>query len=369
MFALTRHRGRSSGPGFPASRGAALLIGATAMAVLAGCGSSGSTTPSSSGGSSSSKRRRCPSAGTTVVAGGSCKSSSATKITFWAWVPGFGRAVNEFNKTHPSICVTLEDVGAGSPEYVKISDALKAGSGAPDVAEVEFDELPSFEITHNVVNLTKYGANNYKSDFVPWAWSEVSQGSGVYAMPSDSGPMGFYYNTKQLAKYHITPPATWAQFAADAAKLHKAELLGVPDQLRRHRPAVGPEPDVAGRRVPVHLHRRRQGRDQLDRPGPDEVRRLLAEDAVGARAQRGQRRRRAPRSRTWTRASTRAGSARPGARPTSRRTPSRRSATGGRPRCRSGRPAPTSRPTGAAPPTRCSRRAPTRRRRPSSRSG
>ena len=137
-------------------------------------------------------------------------------------MPGFGRAVNEFNKTHPSICVTQEDVGAGSPEYVKISDALKAGSGAPDVAEVEFDELPSFEITHNVVNLTKYGANNYKSDFVPWAWSEVSQGSGVYAMPSDSGPMGFYYNGKQLAKYHITPPTTWAQFAADAAKLHKA---------------------------------------------------------------------------------------------------------------------------------------------------
>ena len=222
MVALTRHRGRSSGPGFPASRGAALLIGATAMAVLAGCGSSGSSTPSSSGGSSSSKAAAAPSAGTTLVAGSSCKSSSATKITFWAWVPGFGRAVNEFNKTHPSICVTQEDVGAGSPEYVKISDALKAGSGAPDVAEVEFDELPSFEITHNVVNLTKYGANNYKSDFVPWAWSEVSQGSGVYAMPSDSGPMGFYYNGKQLAKFHITPPTTWAQFAADAAKLHKA---------------------------------------------------------------------------------------------------------------------------------------------------
>ena len=35
-----------------------------------------------------------------------------------------GRAVTEFNKTHPSICVTQEDVGAGDPEYVKISDAV-----------------------------------------------------------------------------------------------------------------------------------------------------------------------------------------------------------------------------------------------------
>ncbi|HZR49349.1 MAG TPA: extracellular solute-binding protein [Streptosporangiaceae bacterium] len=134
-----------------------------------------------------------------------------------------GRAVTEFNKTHPNICVTQEDLGAGDPEYVAITNALKAGSGAPDVAEVEFDELPSFEVTHSVVDLVPYGANNYKSDFVPWAWSEVSQGSSVYAMPGDAGPMAFYYNSNLLAKYHITPPTTWAQFATAAAALHKAD--------------------------------------------------------------------------------------------------------------------------------------------------
>jgi len=187
---------------------------AAAAAVLAACGS---------GGGSSSSPGAAPSSSASVLAGGSCASSSATKITFWAWVPGIDRAVTAFNKSHHSICVTLEDVGAGSPEYVKISDALKAGSGAPDVAEVEFDELPSFEVTHNLVNMAKYGADAYKSDFVPWAWQEVSQGPAVYAMPSDSGPVGFYYNAKQLAASHITPPTTWAQFAADAAALHKAD--------------------------------------------------------------------------------------------------------------------------------------------------
>ena len=90
------------------------------------------------------------------------------------------------------------------------------------MAEVEFDELPSFEVTHSVVNLTKYGANKYKSNFVPWAWDEVSQGSAVYAMPGDAGPMAFYYNSKLLAKYHIAPPTTWTEFAAAAAKLKKA---------------------------------------------------------------------------------------------------------------------------------------------------
>src|SRR5215471_12639966 len=84
-------------------------------------------------------------------------SASCTKITFWAWVPGIDRAVKAFNKSHPAICVTLSDVGAGSPEYTKLTQALKAGSGAPDVAEVEYDELPSFVLTKDVLDLTQYG--------------------------------------------------------------------------------------------------------------------------------------------------------------------------------------------------------------------
>lgn len=207
------------------SRRSRLVLGAAALsavATLAACSSGGSSpaagAPASSAGGSAS-----PSASpsVTVEAGANCASSSAVKLTFWAWVPGMGRAVTEFNKTHPGICVTQEDVGAGDPEYVAITNALKAGSGAPDVAEVEYDELPSFVITHSVLNLTPYGAAKYKSDFVPWAWQEVSQGSAVYAIPGDSGPMAFYYNSALLSKYHITPPSTWAQFATDAATLHK----------------------------------------------------------------------------------------------------------------------------------------------------
>jgi multiple sugar transport system substrate-binding protein len=197
------------------------IAGMAALTALAAC-SSGSSSSSAAASGSTSSAAASPSSSASVVAGGSC-SPSAVKLTFWAWVPGMGRAVDAFNKTHPDICVTQEDVGAGDPEYVALTNALKAGTGAPDVAEVEYDELPSFEVTHSVDNLVPYGANNYKSDFVPWAWQEVSQGSAVYAMPGDSGPMAFYYNSTLLAKYHITPPTTWAQFATDAATLHTAD--------------------------------------------------------------------------------------------------------------------------------------------------
>ncbi|HEY2130335.1 MAG TPA: ATP-binding cassette domain-containing protein [Streptosporangiaceae bacterium] len=75
-----------------------------AVALLAACGSSGGG--SSTSGSGSKSAAPAASGGATLEAGASCKSSSATKITFWAWLPGMGRAVTEFNKTHPGICVT-----------------------------------------------------------------------------------------------------------------------------------------------------------------------------------------------------------------------------------------------------------------------
>lgn len=193
----------------------AWLAGAAAAVTLAACGTGAPSKPSGAAGSSA---KASPSA--SVLAGGASCSSNATRLTFWAWVPGMNRAVEQYNKTHPGVCVTLEDPGAGEAEYTLLNNALKAGNGAPDVAEVEFDELPSFEIQHYLVNLVPYGANNYKSDFASWAWSQVSQGSSVYAMPSDFGPMAYYYDQQTLAKYHITPPKTWPELAADAVKLH-----------------------------------------------------------------------------------------------------------------------------------------------------
>jgi len=189
------------------------LLAGTLVAALAlsACGGGGAAT----GGTG-------PASGVAVQGTANC-AAGAAPITFWAWVPGMVRAVAAFNASHPDICVSLQNVGSGNQEYVKVTNALKAGSGAPDVAEIEFDELPSFEITNNVVDLSKYGATQYRSKFVPWAWQEVSQGPAVYAMPDDAGPMGLYYNSDLLTKYHITAPATWADFASAAAKLHAAD--------------------------------------------------------------------------------------------------------------------------------------------------
>jgi multiple sugar transport system substrate-binding protein len=152
-----------------------------------------------------------------------CKSG-ATPVTFWGWVPGMYRMVDVFNQTHPNICVDFVTKVGGSGEYIPLLNALKAHSGAPDVAEIEFDVLPSFEVLHYVDNLAPYGAGKYAKDFVYWAWSEVSQKGAIWAMPMDGGSMGLLFDKTAAAKYGISsPPTTWSEFAADALKVHQAD--------------------------------------------------------------------------------------------------------------------------------------------------
>ncbi len=117
----------------------------------------------------------------------------------------------------------LENAGATTAEYVKLSDALKAQSGTPDVATIEYFELPSFEITHSLIDLSKYGVSSSKGDIAPVAWSQVTQGSAQYAMPVDLGPLALYYNSKEFAANGLAVPTTWTQFASEAAKLHTAD--------------------------------------------------------------------------------------------------------------------------------------------------
>ncbi len=99
--------------------------------------------------------------------------------------------------------------------------ALQAGN-APDLGQVEYATLPNFEHVGGLVDLSKYGASSAKQNFVPWTWTQVTQGSAVEAIPQDTGPMGLFYRNDLFKKYGLTVPTTWAQYLSDAKKLHAA---------------------------------------------------------------------------------------------------------------------------------------------------
>jgi multiple sugar transport system substrate-binding protein len=148
-------------------------------------------------------------------------ANGQVNLTMWSWVTGIDKSVADFNKTHPAIHVNVVNVGGGPNEYNKLYTAIKANN-EPDLAQIEFQLLPTFETTGSLVNLSTYGANAIKNQFIPWTWSQVSLDNAVYAIPQDSGPLALYYRADIFQKYNLPVPTTWAQYAQDAAKLHAA---------------------------------------------------------------------------------------------------------------------------------------------------
>ncbi len=143
-------------------------------------------------------------------------------LTYWAWIPGMDKQVALFNKTHSNIHVTLHNVGAGPLEYNKLYPAIKAGN-APDLAEVEYQLMPTFETTGGLLDLAPYGGGSVKDKFPAWTWTQVQQGSAIYAIPQDTGPMAMFYRADLFQKYNIPVPTTWAEYADAATKLHAAD--------------------------------------------------------------------------------------------------------------------------------------------------
>lgn len=143
--------------------------------------------------------------------------TTPTELTFWTWVPDIQNEVDLFEAKYPDIKVTVENVGQGLPHYQKLRSAIEAGEGAPDVAQIEYQYIPSFVLPESLLDLTPYGADDLSGDYVEWAWNQVSPGDEVWAIPQDVGPMGNLYREDILTAAGITePPATYDDYAAAA---------------------------------------------------------------------------------------------------------------------------------------------------------
>ncbi|WP_455362129.1 ABC transporter substrate-binding protein [Streptomyces sp. SYSU K21746] len=159
----------------------------------------------------------CSSAGEDSAGGGEPAS-----LTFWGWSPGYADAVKAFNKAHPDIKVTYQEVQPGAKGgYQKMLNAVQAGN-APCLAQVGYETLSSFAAQGAVEDVSKH-ANADKDDFQPAAWRSVSLGEAVYGAPVDTGPMALFYNKKVYDSLDLKPPATWDEYKAQAKKIHASD--------------------------------------------------------------------------------------------------------------------------------------------------
>jgi multiple sugar transport system substrate-binding protein len=148
--------------------------------------------------------------------------STPTELTFWTWVPDIQNQVDMFMEEYPEISVEVVNVGQGADHYQQLRTALQAGSGEPDVVQLEFQHLSSFRLGDNLLDLAPY-VGDLSDRYPEWVWSQVTEGDAVWAVPQDTGPMGNLYREDLLDEAGIEVPTTWDEFAEAAAAYREAK--------------------------------------------------------------------------------------------------------------------------------------------------
>lgn len=194
---------------------AVITVAATAALGLVACsGSDSASTATQAGGTSSTAAKK---------SGG----GSGVDIEYWHRLPDkdgmikVADAAQEFNKSHPGITVkTVKFEGDATKSYDKITAAIKAGN-APCLAQASYNDLPAMLVRGELMDVTSL-ASQYKDNYAPGPWTQVSLGGKTYGLPQDTGPLVYFYDKDAFDKLGIKAPTTWDEYWANAEKAKAA---------------------------------------------------------------------------------------------------------------------------------------------------
>ncbi|MFD0024771.1 ABC transporter substrate-binding protein [Streptomyces sp. NPDC058382] len=137
---------------------------------------------------------------------------NATHITFWSALRGSQEVVDAFNRTHDTIQVDFQQIPTGGQGgYAKLSNASRAGN-APDVATIEYPQVPGFAIDGVALELTDLLSDGLRAKLLPQALGLTTFEKRVFSLPLDVEPMVMHYRTDLFAEYGIEVPRTWDAF-------------------------------------------------------------------------------------------------------------------------------------------------------------
>ena len=132
-----------------------------------------------------------------------------------------------YEAAHPDVKINLEFV-----PYEGLHDKTVLAQGAGGGYDVVlFDVIwPAEFATNNVlVDVSDKITPEMKAGVLPGAWTTVTYDGKAYGMPWILDTKYLFYNKAMLKKAGIeTPPATWAELAADAQKIKDAGIVQYP---------------------------------------------------------------------------------------------------------------------------------------------
>ncbi|WKK72006.1 extracellular solute-binding protein [Rathayibacter oskolensis] len=161
---------------------------------------------------------------TGCTASGDDSGSGTVELNYWAWAPNLEQVVDIWNSEHPEIQVTVNKQDGGDPAITKLLTAIKAGSGAPDLIQAEYQKIPTLVASDALADISGEISDDLAGEYSDGVWSSVTLGGdAVYAIPQDSGPMMAYYRTDILQSLGLSVPTTWDEYAEVARAVHQAD--------------------------------------------------------------------------------------------------------------------------------------------------
>ena len=131
--------------------------------------------------------------------GGDEASSDSTTLTVTTFGTfGYDDLYKEYEAANPGIKIEATNIDTGGNARTDAFTKIAAGSGLSDVVAIEEGWLGSImEVSDQFVDLTDYGIEDRKSDWVDWKYGQATDPDGrVIGYGTDVGPEGLCYNGK-----------------------------------------------------------------------------------------------------------------------------------------------------------------------------
>ncbi|WP_188455477.1 ABC transporter substrate-binding protein [Virgibacillus oceani] len=131
-------------------------------------------------------------------ASGSEDGDGDVTLDFWVFgATNYEDLAKEYEKDHPGVKIKVK-TSETDDHHNSLFTSLSAGSGAPDIAMLEIDQLDRFkEAQDRFVNLYDMGADEVQDQYLEWKWQigENSDGDFLFGLPTDIGPKAMFYRT------------------------------------------------------------------------------------------------------------------------------------------------------------------------------
>ncbi|MBB2911597.1 raffinose/stachyose/melibiose transport system substrate-binding protein [Streptosporangium becharense] len=161
-------------------------------------------------------------------------SGGTEKVTFEFWHSAtaeplksfWADLVKRYQAAHPN--VTIKNVGIENDSYKPKLATLTQSGRAPDLYSTWGGGVLKQHVDAGLVKDLTAETADIAGDFTPASLVPYRFDGKLYALPTDIGMVGFWYNKALFARAGVTtPPATWTEFLDTVRKLKAAGITPI----------------------------------------------------------------------------------------------------------------------------------------------